>query len=127
MTVNGERRWMKLAYEASSLYSLIADGAKRKTTAGRAAWKSLIAGSSLQKYCNKEGFGVRYDGVNVRIGYIANNYNNCMDPDSCIGFGIRYKACHSTSTHVTCGNIAKCSGNDNGHKSTAAFGYVLVQ
>jgi hypothetical protein len=34
--------------------------------------------------------------------------------------------CHIAS-HITCGNIAQCSGNDNGHKLTAAFGYILVQ
>ncbi|XP_028396200.1 uncharacterized skeletal organic matrix protein 5-like [Dendronephthya gigantea] len=126
MTVNGDRRWMMFDYEASSLYSLIADGQYRNTSAGRATWKSLIADSSLQPFCNEEGFSHASKDFNVRIGYYANNQNNCGTPDSCVGFGIRYKACNIRS-HITCGNIAQCSGNDNGNKLTPAFGYILVQ
>jgi hypothetical protein len=125
MTVNGETKWMALDYEASSLHSLIADGNYRATTAGRAAWKSLIADSSLQPNCNKEGFGI-FHGVNLRLGYLANNQNACGMSDSCIGFGIYYEACYM-KPNITCGNIAQCSNNDRGKKLTAAFGYILVQ
>jgi hypothetical protein len=38
MTVNGDRKWMMLDYEATSLYNLMEDGQYRKTTAGRPAW-----------------------------------------------------------------------------------------
>ena len=126
MTVNGDIKWMMLDYEAISLYSLIVDGQYRKTTAGRPAWKSLIAGSSLQPYCNEEGFSIAYNAFKIRIGYYANNQNACTQADSGIGFGITYTSC-SIASHITCGNIAQCSGNDNGHKLTAAFGYILVQ
>ena len=86
MTVNGDRKWMMLDYEASSLYNLMEDGQYRKTTAGRPAWYSLIAGSSLQPNYNKEGFGVFDNGlVKMRIGFTANNNNDCLSPDSCIG------------------------------------------
>ena len=128
MTVNGDRKWMVLDYEASSLYSLMEDGKYRFTSAGRDAWKSLIAGSSLQPYCNKEGLGVFYNGgIEMRIGFTANNNNDCLSPDSCIGFGIFYKACFKTKISITCGNIALCSKNDNEKKRTVAFGYILVQ
>ena len=127
MTVNGDRKWMVLDYESSSLYSLIADGQYRSTTAGRSAWKSLIAGSSLQPNCNEEGFSIAYDQHKVRIGYYANNQDTCIEADSCIGFGITYTACYMITSHITCGNIAQCNGNDNGKKLTAAFGYILVQ
>ncbi|CAB4019509.1 Hypothetical predicted protein, partial [Paramuricea clavata] len=126
MTVNADRKWIMLDYEASSLCSVIADEKYRSTTAGRPAWKYLIAGSSLQLNCNEEGFSIAYNAVKVRIGYYANNQNHCRWSDSCIGFGITYTACHITS-HITCGNIAQCNDNDNGHKLTAAFGYILVQ
>ena len=126
MTVNGDRKWMVLGYEASSLYSLIADGQYRDTTAGRPAWKSLIASSSLQPNCNEEGFSIAYNAFKIRIGYYANNDDRCTQADSGIGFGITYTACYITS-NITCGNIAQCSDNDNGHKLTAAFGYILVQ
>jgi hypothetical protein len=130
-TVNGDRKWTVLEYEASSLYSVIEDGQYRSTTAGRPAWKSLIAGSSLQRYCNKEGFSIAYGSIayqhRVRIGYYTNNKDKCTKSDSCIGFGISYTSCYEIASHITCGNIAQCSGNDNGHKLTAAFGYILVQ
>jgi hypothetical protein len=126
MTVNGDRKWMMLDYEASSLYSVIADEKYRNTFAGRPAWKSLLAGSSLQPNCNEEGFSIAHNAFKVRIGYYANNDNRCTWADSCIGFGVTYTACHITS-NISCCNIAQCSGNYNGHKLTAAFGYILVQ
>ena len=126
MTVNGNRKWLRLDYEASSLYSVVADDQFRQTTAGREAWKSLIADSSLQIYCNAEGFSVQDRGFKVRIGIMSNNENQCYLSDSCIGFGIQYDACF-IKHNITCGNIAHCSGNDNGKKKTAAFGYILVQ
>ena len=126
MTVNGDRKWMRLDYKASSLYSVIADGQYRNTSAGRAAWKFLIAGSSLQPNCNKEGFNIAYDKFNVRIGYYTNNQNSCPQSNSCIAFGIYYDSCYMIS-NITCGNIAQCSNNDNGKKLTAAFGHILVQ
>jgi hypothetical protein len=125
MTVNGDKKWMMLDYEASSLYSVIADGQYRSTTAGRPAWKSLIVGSSLQAKCNKEGFSIFYQNqIRMRIGYLANNENSCSYSDSCIGFGISYKACYQTKIDITCGKIVKCTGDD---RLTAAFGYILVQ
>ena len=128
MTVFGQTKWMMLDYNTSSLYSLIADGNYRSTTAGRAAWKYLIVGSSLQPYCSEEGFGIFYENeIKMRLGYLANNANRCVQSDSCIGFGIFYSACYNTQPNIACGNIAMCSGNDNGEKLTAAFGYILVQ
>ena len=130
MTVNHDRRWIAIDYEASSLFSVIADGQYRSTFAGRDAWKSIILGSSLQLSCNKEGLGISEKNgngwVKMRVGFLANNQNTCPKSDSCIGFGIRYEACYIRS-HITCGNIAQCSGTDKGKKLTAAFGYILVQ
>ena len=130
MAVNRERKWIRIDYEANSLFSLIADGLYRPTTAGRNVWKSLVARSSLQPNCNEEGFNI-YQYTNdvwlkMRVGYMANNKNYCSKSDSCIGFGIDYKGCYIRS-NITCGNIAQCSGNDNGPKLTPAFGYILIQ
>ena len=128
MTVNNDTRWMMLDCEASSLYSVVADGNYRNTTAGRAAWKSLIAGSSLQPYCNQEGFGIFHQNkIAIRLGYLANNQDRCSQADSCIGFGIFYSACYNTEPNITCSNIALCGNADNGEKLTAAFGYILVK
>lgn len=126
MSVDGATKWITLNYSANSLHSVFVDGNYRSTSAGRSTWKSLIAGSSLQLNCNKEGFSIAHNDFNVRIGYYTNNQQSCPYADSGIGFGISYKACGITS-HITCGNIAQCSGVDNGKKLTAAFGYILVQ
>ncbi|XP_028396278.1 uncharacterized skeletal organic matrix protein 5-like [Dendronephthya gigantea] len=120
MSYNGTRKWMTVHYTASSLYSLIAEGQFRATTAGRASWKSLIAGSSLQKYCNKEGFNIPNNvGIKMRIGIVANEYNNCHSCNSWIAYG-------NVVSGMTCGNRARYQG-DNGDKDLATFGYILVQ
>ncbi|KXJ07832.1 putative skeletal organic matrix protein 5 [Exaiptasia diaphana] len=119
-------RWIRLNYKASSLYSVIADGKYRKVTIGRNVWKSLIAGSSLQKNCNKEGFNVVPGEVNherVRIGISSNNENACYNNDSRIGFGGDGIKCGRG--RLSTGNCARVGG-DNGDNTTPAHGYILA-
>ncbi|XP_028414181.1 uncharacterized skeletal organic matrix protein 5-like [Dendronephthya gigantea] len=116
MSYNGDRKWMSFNYTATSLYSVIADGQFRATTAGRAAWKSLIADSSLQKNCDREGFNNEYRHSRMRIGLVANNEEDCNSCDSWLGYG----------AGRTCGNVARHQP-DNGDKNLAAFGYILAQ
>ena len=73
---------------ASSPYSLIADGQFRATSLGRATWKFLIGpDASLQAQCNKEGFNSQCSGLSkARIGIICTEQNNCNSCDSRIGF-----------------------------------------
>jgi hypothetical protein len=52
-------RWLSLPKKATSLYSVIAGNKYQATSLGRGAWKSLIAGNSLQRNCNREGFNVQ--------------------------------------------------------------------
>ncbi|XP_028396208.1 uncharacterized skeletal organic matrix protein 5-like [Dendronephthya gigantea] len=129
MTVNGDRRWMILNYEASSLYSLIADGQYRNTRAKKNTWMSLIAGSVLQQNCNIQGFNVHdvpgedaYT-IHARLGFIANNEGHCDSPDSWIGFGVKYAACETVD--FACGNRAVCVVE--AVKNIPAFGYILLQ
>ena len=118
MSYNGDKRWMTFDYTASSLYSVIADGQFRATTAGRAAWKSLIMSSSLQHNCNREGFNVL---LRMKIGLFANQENHCGSCDSWLGFGTEIGG-------KTCGNYAHSEWSpDNGAKDLVAFGYILVQ
>ena len=120
MSYNGERKWMTFDYTASSFYSVIADGQFKVTTAGRATWKSLIAGSSLQHNCNREGFNVLYrSNDKMRIGIVANEQNHCDSCDSWIAYG-------TSIGKKTCGNFA-LHQPDNGDVDFATFGYVLVQ
>jgi hypothetical protein len=133
MKVNGSTKWIASNYTTNSLHSVMEDGTFKGTTFGKEAWKSLINGSSLQENCDVEGFNIQgvYTyaslrwNINIRIGLVANNQNNCDTCDSCIGFGTSVRGCNDDVRNTTCGNMAFCGYSNN--KNTAAFGYILVQ
>ena len=126
MKIGQQLRFIVINKQANSLYSLIADGQYRATSLGRDTWKKLIGPQgSLQLNCNKEGFnavGTASDHAKARIGYIANQENDCGSCDSRIGFGTGGH--HDDSN--TCGNEAVASP-DNGDRHIKAMGYILVQ
>ena len=126
MKIGEQENFTAINKSASSLYSLIADGKYRATSLGRNTWKKLIGSrASLQRNCNKEGFnavGENHSHSKARIGYIANQENNCHTCDSRIGFGTG--GYHDDSN--TCGNQAT-HDPDNGNKNIRAMGYILVQ
>jgi hypothetical protein len=106
------------------MYSVIADGQYRNTTAGKDTWMSVIAGSSLQPNCNHEGFNIQFPYINARLGFVANNQNDCESCNSWIGFGIYASACTDTICQA-CGNGAACAVDRV--VDIPAFGYILVQ
>ena len=125
MKISGQLRFIVINKQANSLHSLIADGTYRATSLGRNEWKKLIgAEGSLQLGCNKEGFNVvgSLSDSKARVGYIANNENDCGSCDSRIGFGTGGYPDNS----ITCGNVAAHSP-DNGDRNIKAMGYILVQ
>lgn len=123
--------WIRLPVAGASLHALIAPGAYTPTQLGREAWKDTIAGSSLQSFCNREGLNVSGDnpaGVRVRVGIIANEYNDCEYTDSRIGVGGHggdYTELCGTQDLPT-GNFAGCSA-DNGTVNLPAFAWILVR
>ena len=126
MKISGQLRFIVINKQANSLYSLIADGTYRATSLGRNEWKKLIgAEGSLQLGCNKEGFNAvstESDLSKARVGYIANDSNDCDYCDSRIGFGTGGYPDNS----ITCGNVA-ANSPDNGNRNIKAMGYILVQ
>ncbi|XP_028415891.1 uncharacterized protein LOC114539456 [Dendronephthya gigantea] len=132
MKVDNQTRWIALDYAASSLYKVIGEGSFKSTSAGKEAWKSLINGSALQENCNREGFNIKVGSgsgyfssyIHLRIGVMANNENDCVSCDTCIGFGTS-AGCHDEMRMTTCGNMAICTYLNN--KNTPAFGFILVQ
>ena len=126
MKIGQETRFILLNKQASSLYALIQDDKYRPTSLSRDTWKFLIGPeASLQSNCNRQGFNVRADHyiyAKARIGFIANQENDCYTPDSRIGFGT---AGYSDDSN-TCGNEAT-HNPDNGDKHIKAMGYILVQ
>ncbi len=129
MTVNNETRWMMFDYNASSLYSVIADGQYRGTSAGRATWLSLIAGSSLQENCNYEGFNINLTRVDasshkyLRLGLVGDDQNECESPNSWIGFGTKKGNKKGEEKNLACGN----RGIYPNSAYLRAFGYIFVQ
>ena len=125
MKIGEQINFIVINKQANSLYSLIADGQYRATSLGRNTWKILIGSqASLQSNCNKEGFNavVESSYSKARIGFIANQQNNCGSCDSRIGFGTG----GNSDDLNTCGNVAT-HNPDNGVKFIKAMGYVLVQ
>ena len=124
--INGQLNFILVQTTAASLYSVIADGQHRGTFLGRDKWKTLIgSAASLQPNCNMEGYnniGGDPHRSKARIGIIANQENECISPDSRIGFGTGGLEDDTN----TCGNEATWSP-DNGDKHIKAMGYILVQ
>ena len=127
MKIGQQINFIVINKQADSLYSLIADGQYRNTSLGRSTWKTLIGSqASLQFNCNKEGFNVAgsFRATSVtRIGFLGNNEDDCVRPDSRIGFGTGGYPDDSN----TCGNEAMYI-TDNGDKHIkASMCYILVQ
>ena len=124
--IDSQAKFITISRNASSLYSVIADGQYRDTSLGRNTWKSLIGSeASLQHNCNQEGFNTvgKVTGFSkARIGIIGNNEGDCGACDSRIGFGTGGNSDDSN----TCGNEATYQ-SDNGDKHIKAMGYILVQ
>ena len=115
-------KWIGINHEANSLFEVIANRKFTETSIGRKHWKSLISGSTLQTYCNKEGFNINPGRkTHVRIGLVANNENDCHSCNSGIGFGASVRGCGENVKDIACGNVYKCVSH------LPVFGYILVQ
>ena len=125
MMIDSQAKFITISKNASSLYSVIADGQYRDTSLGRNTWKLIGSEASLQRNCNQEGFntvGKEAGSSKARIGIIGNNEGNCGGCDSRIGFGTG----GNYDDFNTCGNEARY-WSDNGDKHIKAMGCILVQ
>ena len=122
--------WLNLPLGASvtSLAAAMAGG-YAKTTAGRYAWKALLGQpASLQLNCNQEGVNsLNTDWTTVRIGILGNEQNDCLTPDSAIGFGIQTDL---GVPNLSAGDFAAPGAPDSGVLPGAPplipkFGYIL--
>ena len=134
MKVEDDLRFLTIAYDSQSLYKLIADGKFRTTNIKRSKWKSLLAHSSLQSKCGRQGFNSNHRDKHqpsVRIGILGNQEDDCKTPDSFIGIGAKRhtpasQACKVEGTLPISGNHAACDA-DNGKKNIKSIGYILVR
>ena len=130
MKYSGATKWLRIPVKGSSLKDIFKNGNYIQTSISRNTWKGLIAGSSLQVYCNRQGINVKGNGGHMyaRIGYIGNNEDNCDTPDSFIALGST-RSIPSSDTYlakISCGNLGSWLP-DNGNKSLSAMGFILVQ
>ena len=124
MKVSSDVRWLRIpGINKTSLVSIFKTGQASYTSLDRSLWKSLIASSSLQLNCKRQGFNVKdsSNSILTRIGYIANQENDCGSCDSFIGIG-------PSRFGISCGNYAtSVHSPDNGGRNTPAMCYVLIQ
>ena len=123
-----ELKTQKLPIMRNSLFALFSPNTYVATTIGRNAWKALIANSSLQANCNREGFNANPVGgphARARIGISSNQENDCGSPDSYLGIGTFGAPCGPAPERAV-GNVAGCTP-DNGDTNAPAFGVVFVR
>ena len=95
-------------------------------------WLSLINSSRLHDYCHQQGYSIERkiepkpnSFLNVRVGFVTADKQNCLSYWSCIGFGISASCGDGyPQTSTTCGN-AMCGKLNN--LNIDVFGYILVQ
>ena len=118
-------KWIGVDYEASSLYSLIADrdGVFKSLNVLAQKWQSLIGGSLLPVECPSQGFNVPSQIFSamkrVRLGYLA--HKTCHQQEGLLGFGMNLDGFSWSSGY----NYPSRSGN--GDKQISALGYIYVR
>jgi hypothetical protein len=116
-------KWIGIAYQASSLHSVIADGAFKPLNFTTQKWQSLIGGSLLPVDCPIQGFNVPSDifttQKRVRIGYLA--HKSCQQQEGLIGFGVNLNGFLWSSGY----NYPSRDGN--GKKQIPSIGYIYVR
>ena len=72
----------------------------------------------MQPNCNTDGLNMKHRSIIcVRIGFMANNEDNCVTSDSFIGLGIT-----SSFYHVSAGYVGY-----EPRTGTVAMGYILIK
>lgn len=124
----GEWRWITAEAESTSLLAAVTR--QVPISAGRSSWLSLVESAALQPFCGRERFSNFGDDCEtcsqVRIGILGNNEDECVNPDSFIGFGGKNNLtgvdCDLTLT-VSVGHGRSCGEV----KNLPVFGYVMVR
>jgi hypothetical protein len=118
---------LQVTASGSSLDSVISPNTYVSTSAGPAAWESLMDNGSLQPNCNMEGFNVNPAGSNrIRIGIVTNNESDCSTPDSRLGVGGDGSNCTYSPGAAASGDVCGC-GCDNGDEIAPTFAWVFVR
>ncbi|XP_062508853.1 uncharacterized skeletal organic matrix protein 5-like [Corticium candelabrum] len=100
------------------------DGTIRWITFSHLSTVSLQMDVTGERALVKDGFNAKSHPTHARtrLGFIANQENNCGNPGSFVGFGTRYKS-HANSA----GNCAGSTANDNGSLDIKVIGYIMAR
>ena len=121
------------------LRTLFATNTYVATNFGRTEWMAFDTNTSLQSCCNQEGFNnstASTDGLNVRIGILANGPTDCDcdSPDSVIGLGRSDDSCYqngifSLGYPVMAGNVTICDDGtySNGLRNIGVLGRLYIR
>ncbi len=120
-----QTNWIGIDYQATSLYSLIADGEFRVVNIKAqipSLWQTLIDESHLPVQCLFQGFNVPskiHSTMNrVRLGYLA--HKRCHQQEGLIGFGTNLDGVQWSSGYIY-------PSREGDPKKISAFGYIFVR
>jgi hypothetical protein len=123
---------------ADSLLALMGSATNTVTTTiGRDAWLGLsVPTAVVQANCNIEGINVvpgagtctgTPDGVSIRIGFLANDQDDCCSPNSYVGFGGQNVGdTNCTPDALTAGSM-EGDGCTGGAGNVQDFGFIFVR
>jgi hypothetical protein len=151
MRIAGTTNWLEVKHgRYANMQTVMNGGVVTFNGTTRNDWLALANNGALQPLCNQIGYNYAppnvYSGAfHVRIGLMGNNENECLSPDSCLGFGIClssfrhlfeliFLAPYGAVTFASVGNIGRYPDHFRADGSTVAeifatqaFGYVLIR
>ena len=126
-------RWVPMDYTAISLLDVLIRPGTTVTPTPNRTQAFYLGGpeTQLQDNCNLAGFNLipvysLFDGVflpntfHVRIGFFANEQNDCGSPDSFVGFGGSYE---KSLFDLACGSALQSPLSS----FVSSFGYILAR
>ena len=116
----GITKWLPLFnVAASSLREIFARGESIVTNVGRSNWTALMDNPRMQEKCNTDGLNMKTEsGIVVRVGFMANNQDDCASSDSYVGIGI---------SRIFYPSVSAGYVGFSPRTGTSAMGYILIK
>jgi hypothetical protein len=134
--MNDDGQWEWLSFELSKRYNSLLNAFRTNKHLSPASpppslsdWENLVSNADMQDNCRRQGLnaseGESNDKSRARIGHIANNEDDCEDPDSTIGIGI-FGEGNSVTSKYSVGHF-RSYDFDQDPVNIEAFGAVFVR
>jgi hypothetical protein len=86
-------KWLNVKHgQYASMHAAMTEGHLAFTGMTRNDWLTLANNGALQRNCNRMGYNLIANNIasaRIRIGILGNDDNDCITPDSFIGFGAK--------------------------------------